>query len=99
MCGSYHKGNPLYWVGTNTQRKNKLGGGSHPLKEAIMSNKVDTNTLILIHIALNTALQSLLESANQGHQKAFNEILGEVNALEIELSSRGVHYTPIDFLH
>ena len=70
-----------------------------PLKEAIMSNKVDTNTLILIHIALNVALQSLLESANQGHQKAFNEILGEVNALENELSSRGVHYIPIDFLH
>ena len=64
-----------------------------------MSNKVDTNTLILIHIALNIALQSLLESANQGHQKAFNEILGEVSALENELSTRGVPFTPIDFLH
>ena len=64
-----------------------------------MNTKVDTNTLILIHIALNSALHSLLESANQGHQKAFNEILGEVNALENELSSRGALFTPIDFLH
>ena len=64
-----------------------------------MSNKVDTNTLILIHIALNTALQSLLESANQGHQKAFNELLREASSLENELSSRGASFTPIDFLH
>ena len=64
-----------------------------------MSNKVDTNTLILIHIALNTALHSLLESANQGHQKAFNELLSEASSLENELSSRGASFTPIDFLH
>ena len=63
-----------------------------------MNTKVDDNTLLLLHIALNYALDSILESANQGHQRAFNQLISELIHIELELQSRGIPFKPVDLL-
>ena len=69
-----------------------------PQEEATMNTKVDNNTLLLLHIALNYALDSILESANEGHQRAFNQLINELIPIELELQSRGIPFKPVDLL-